>query len=223
MAKEDLTGPNVFIANLVPANPTDDDWQREGAAHIRGIKNVLQNSLPGVSQAYDLAAMLARISALEASLRYAVPTGLIAYMHAASSGWVLANGQTWSKAALPKLWAYAAAGFLTGDQVANPGLYKDLGGDNFAVPKLDGLFIRCGGSYNNSTDNASGAMGAVQGSQNLAHQHGLPLWTYAVGGGGAQGWLREQQGGSKGYTDFDTGGTESRPINVALYPVIYAM
>lgn len=49
MALEDLTGSNKFIDALVPANPANADDVREGAAHIRGVKNVLVNSFPNVN------------------------------------------------------------------------------------------------------------------------------------------------------------------------------
>lgn len=49
MALEDLTGTNKYIANLVNTNPLSADDRREGDDHIRGIKNVLLNTFPGVS------------------------------------------------------------------------------------------------------------------------------------------------------------------------------
>jgi hypothetical protein len=48
MALEDLTGTNKYIANLVNTNPLSADDRREGDDHIRGIKNVLLNTFPGV-------------------------------------------------------------------------------------------------------------------------------------------------------------------------------
>ena len=48
MALEDLTGSGKFITSLVPANPSSNDDRREGDDHIRGIKNVLRNTFPGL-------------------------------------------------------------------------------------------------------------------------------------------------------------------------------
>jgi hypothetical protein len=52
MALEDLTGPNVYISNLVPANPPETDPAEQGCDHIQGIKNVLQNTFPGMAGPY---------------------------------------------------------------------------------------------------------------------------------------------------------------------------
>jgi hypothetical protein len=52
MSLEDLTGPNKYIANLVPANPPATDPASQGCDHIQGIKNVLQNSFPGMAGPY---------------------------------------------------------------------------------------------------------------------------------------------------------------------------
>jgi hypothetical protein len=54
MALEDLSGPSKFITALVPGNPTSADDRREGDDHIRGIKNVLRNTFPGLAGAVDL-------------------------------------------------------------------------------------------------------------------------------------------------------------------------
>lgn len=55
MALEDLTGPNKFITSLVNTNPLAADDRREGDDHIRGIKNVLLNTFPGVNKAIAFA------------------------------------------------------------------------------------------------------------------------------------------------------------------------
>lgn len=49
MALENLTGPDVFITNLVQANPTVTDPVSQGDDHLRGIKNVLLNSFPNIN------------------------------------------------------------------------------------------------------------------------------------------------------------------------------
>ena len=51
MALENLTGPNVFITNLVASNPTATDPLEQGDDHDRGIKNVLLNSFPNITAA----------------------------------------------------------------------------------------------------------------------------------------------------------------------------
>ena len=54
MALEDLTGSSKFITSLVPANPLSSDDRREGDDHIRGVKNVLRNTFPGLNSAVNL-------------------------------------------------------------------------------------------------------------------------------------------------------------------------
>jgi len=52
MPLESLTGASVFIDDLVNTNPVGaSDPKSEGDDHIRGIKNVLLNSFPGVTGA----------------------------------------------------------------------------------------------------------------------------------------------------------------------------
>jgi len=50
MALEDLTGSTVYIDSLVVTNPDGlTDQKSEGDNHIRGIKNVLKNTMPYVA------------------------------------------------------------------------------------------------------------------------------------------------------------------------------
>jgi hypothetical protein len=54
MALENLVGADKFIVALVPTNPGGGDDKREGDDHIRGLKNVLQNSFPFIGGAVTL-------------------------------------------------------------------------------------------------------------------------------------------------------------------------
>jgi microcystin-dependent protein len=94
MALEDLTGPSKFIANLVPANPTPDDFRDEGDDHIRGIKNVLKNSFPrGTGD--ELAQFI----------------GMVApFLGTPPAKWIPLDGRTITAAAYPEL--YAALGYV---------------------------------------------------------------------------------------------------------------
>ncbi len=51
MPLEDLVGPNKFIDDFVREWPLGIDPFAEGDDHIRGVKNVLQNSFPTVAEA----------------------------------------------------------------------------------------------------------------------------------------------------------------------------
>jgi len=101
MSLEDLTGPSKFIANLVPANPTPDDFRDEGDDHIRGIKNVLKNTFPRAA-GDELAAFI----------------GMVApFLGTPPAKWIPLDGRTITAAAYPEL--YAQLG-LAGSSAALP-------------------------------------------------------------------------------------------------------
>ena len=158
------------------------------------------------------------------------PVGLIGWFHGAPDGsWLRLNGQVVSKAAYPELWAYAQ-GFLTADQTANPGLYRSVDGSTFAVPKLDGLFVRGVGQYD--ANHAAAALGVKQDDLLRTHQHTASIGS---GGGASNGFQTTQANGgngagnnaSQGYFLTDaptvTSGNETRSINVALVPCVKAL
>ena len=49
MPLEDMTGPNVYISNMVPTNPPGTDDPVQGDDHLRGIKNCTINTWPNVT------------------------------------------------------------------------------------------------------------------------------------------------------------------------------
>jgi len=51
MATEDLTGTDKFVDDLVATNPVSTDSVSDGDEHIRGVKNVLKNTLPNITAA----------------------------------------------------------------------------------------------------------------------------------------------------------------------------
>jgi hypothetical protein len=89
MALEDLTGPSKFIDDLVATNPLTGGERPEGAGHIRGIKNVIENSFPNI--AGPMTASPAELNVLAG--KSAIPAGLESgtivafYMAAAPTGW----------------------------------------------------------------------------------------------------------------------------------------
>jgi hypothetical protein len=146
------------------------------------------------------------------------PVGAISLFHAPpDASWLRLNGQAVAKATYPDLWAWAQ-GFLTADQVANPGLYRNVDANTFAVPKLDGLFLRALGQFD--VNRASGVLGARQDDDFKSHTHynattNTPPNSISIGGG-ASTYLT---GGPSGAT----GGVETRPTNVALQPCVKAL
>ena len=144
--------------------------------------------------------------------------GALFWKHSVPVGFVQANGQTLSKTVYPNLWAYTQ-NFLTTDQVNNPGLYLSVDASNFKVPVLSGLFIRGLGTFD--INRVSGVLGAAQADQNAAHTH-----TYesnpAAGGSGLVWNSTASYSPGATNTSSSSGGTEARPINVAMVACIFA-
>jgi hypothetical protein len=153
------------------------------------------------------------------------PIGAVGWFHAPPDGsWKQLNGQALLKASYPDLWAYVQP-FLTADQVANPGLYKNIDANTFAVPKLDGLFIRAAGVLD--ANHFSAALGVKQADTVGPHLHDLGNAMNNPG----DSVDTTLPGGTpismtfNGHTrNTGTGiGTENRPANVALIPCVKAL
>lgn len=83
MALEDLTGSDKFIDNLDEANPVGaTDFLSTADDHIRGVKNVLKNTLPNVNAALTMTpteanSWEARLLVVEAFIAADKPVGTI--------------------------------------------------------------------------------------------------------------------------------------------------
>ena len=147
------------------------------------------------------------------------PIGAINYFHAVPDGsWLALNGQIVMKAAYPDLWALAQ-GFLTADQAVNPGLYRNVDANTFALPKLDGLFIRSVGGI---APNAAAALGVKQADELLSHTH-RPNGAATPVAAGIFSAFTNNSGGTIGEPTSPAGGPETRPVNVALMPCVKAL
>jgi hypothetical protein len=165
------------------------------------------------------------------------PVGVMAFFHAPpDASWLQLNGQTVLKASYPDLWSWAQ-GFLTADQATFPGLYRNVDANNFAVPNLDGLFIRAAGGT------VALSVGARQGSAFGSHAHPVndPTHVHApltqnyfmigpLGGGSFTGPGGGQyasgdttKAAATGITIGNTGDpNETRPANVAFVACVKA-
>lgn len=169
-----------------------------------------------------------------------VPTGVI-MSHtgtSAPSGWVLANGQSLSRATFPNLWAFVqSSGNLAASEGAKQaGQYgPGNGSTTFTVPNLGvngGYFIRPISSGRN--------IGSVQADDIKSHTHtgvtnsagahshtypgpatALPTGSNRPSGSGGTGVLPTSTAGAHTHqlSINSTGGTETRPKNIA-YPFI---
>lgn len=147
------------------------------------------------------------------------PVGMFGWFHAVPNGsWLQLNGQIVSKVTYADLWAYAQ-GFLTADQVVNPGLYKDVGGGNFALPNISGLFIRGVGQVD--VNHAAAALGVKQ--ADTVGPATLPTVQFTIAGGAGSDLYRFQPGDPNPKTFQPTGTTETRPTNVAFVPCVKAL
>lgn len=136
------------------------------------------------------------------------PAGLVAFfaMNSPQSGWLKANGAAISRTAYPNLYAAIGTYYGAGD-----------GATTFNVPDLRGEFVR-GWEDGKGTDPAR-VFGSAQADDFKSHVHtgGMDTMVNLIGGGsGGFVHLNTQPLPNTGAT----GGTETRPRNVALLACI---
>ncbi|MFM2447136.1 MAG: hypothetical protein RI936_1583 [Pseudomonadota bacterium] len=209
---EDLTGSDKFIDALNRDNPAGPDPKSQGDDHIRGVKNVLLNTFPNMDAACS--ATPAQLSDVAVKALF---VGMMGWFHGAPAGWLQCNGQTVSKTTFSRLWAYGQ-NFLTGDQTIAPGLFMDMGGDQFKVPNLSGMFLRSVGVVD--ANHGADGMGVKQADTLAAHTHSYHEYTLQ-NAGTSSGSSAQTQVTSQTFSQTPTGGTETRPINVGMVPCIF--
>ena len=125
-------------------------------------------------------------------------------MSTAPSGWLKCNGQAVSRTTYAALFSAIGTTYGSGD-----------GTTTFTLPDLRGEFIR---GWDDSRGVDSGrTMGSTQADELESHDHGFTNFLAPDGVGGSR-WAftnNDNQGTSALRTDA-TGGTETRPRNVAL-------
>ena len=151
--------------------------------------------------------------------------GAIIWSHKVPDGsYLQLNGQIVSKVTYADLWAYAQS-FLTADQTTNPGLYRSVDANTFALPIFDGLFIRAAGQVDAS--HVAAALGVKQADLFLSHNHPGSVTSnsyQSVGAGGpAYGSTAVGEQGLNGVSIAAQGGVETRPVNIALVPCVKAL
>jgi microcystin-dependent protein len=144
------------------------------------------------------------VTAVQQSL---VPAGAVQAfaMNSAPTGWLAADGTAVSRSTYAALFAAIGTTYGVGD-----------GSTTFALPDLRGIFVR--GSGTNSDGTASGTFGAKQADELKSHTHGAAL-TYLYGRTGVTTNSIAVGGDNADYgRDFlaATGGTETRPKNIAM-------
>jgi microcystin-dependent protein len=140
----------------------------------------------------------------------AVPPGTLIFHcgNTAPSGFLKANGATISRSTYSALFAGIGTTFGTGD-----------GSTTFTLPDMRGEFPR-GWDDGRGIDSGR-AFGAAQGDEFKSHTHTRTFWSN--GAQGSPGLLTASPGTAGGSQDPQTsssGGTETRPRNIALLACI---
>jgi microcystin-dependent protein len=132
-----------------------------------------------------------------------VPAGAVQAfaMNSAPSGWLAADGSNVNRTTYAALFSAISTTYGAGD-----------GSTTFALPDLRGYFVR--GSGTNSDGTAAGTFGTRQADELKSHNHTFDgeqfVGTFAAGASFA---LRYDPGSQ---TTNATGGTETRPKNIAM-------
>lgn len=145
-------------------------------------------------------------------------TGMTAYFTgtAAPAGWIVANGAAVSRTTYAALWAYAQA---SGNLAASEGAKQagqfgpGNGTTTFSLPDLRGEFIR-GWDNSRGVDTGRG-IGTYQADELKAHTHSNYQFASVGADGSAVPTLSRVYNNGAGVTG-STGGTETRPRNIAL-------
>lgn len=150
----------------------------------------------------------------KAETRQMAPAGLVSMFarSTAPTGWLKANGAAVSRAAYADLFAAIGTTFGVGDGV-----------NTFNLPDLRGEFIR--GLDDGRGVDPSRSLGSSQADEFKQHRHPAPTPTgttsgtkYAIRGNYVDSYDFNEPGGQI-FTDY-TGGSETRPRNIALLACI---
>lgn len=200
-----------FKNKSAPAATDGTPLEKQWANDLYGFGEALL-AAAGVthSDAPDTAVASDRMTALMVLLRrFGTPAGAVEYfaMNSAPDGWLIANGQAVSRTTYADLFAAIGTSYGAGN-----------GTTTFNVPDLRGEFIRCLDNNKGTDPQPTRAVGSSQTDDFKAHVHSAGVDANSASGaavitGGAQERIVNGQTGS-------TGGTETRPRNVALLACI---
>lgn len=207
------TVDSINIAEGCPAGNVNNAMRSIMALVRQSFSSTLTNFLAGTSPlalanggtgATDAAGARAAIGA--ASSVDAVPSGSVFYFAASSAptGYLICNGSAISRTTYAALFAVIGTTFGAGD-----------GSTTFALPDLRGEFIR---GWDNSRGVDSGrTFGSAQADDLKSHSHTVP---YGPAEGDVTASTTNGNGTSSTLSTSSTGGTETRPRNIALLPCI---
>jgi len=132
-----------------------------------------------------------------------IPAGAIMpfAMNGAPTGWLAADGTAVSRSTYATLFAAIATTYGVGD-----------GSTTFNVPDLRGYFVR--GTGTNSDGTASGTFAAKQADELKSHTH---TYTFKSTTGGSSAGGDPNSITNTSVNTGATGGTETRPRNIAMF------
>ncbi|WP_225875048.1 phage tail-collar fiber domain-containing protein [Pseudomonas bananamidigenes] len=149
----------------------------------------------------DVAALVKEVSRLGSAVPVgavmAFPTGIV------PPGFLELDGSVQSTATYPDLAAYLGTTFSKGDE----------GSGNFRLPESRGEFLR-GWDHGRGVD-AGRAMGSYQADEFKSHTHTFSAPTSITASGGSSGIILSATG-TPNWSTTNTGGSETRPRNLAV-------
>lgn len=158
----------------------------------------------------SITGILKKITFSNLKLNIEIPTGNVAYfaVQTAPTGYLKANGAAVSRTTYAALFAAIGTTFGAGD-----------GSTTFNLPDLRGYFLR---AWDDGRGVDSGrAFGSSQNDDFKSHSHTVRVQQSIAGGGG---YIRASEASTNGSADLSlvnvTGGTETRPKNIALLACI---
>lgn len=199
----------TYINGLVPTNPLGSDPLADADGHLRLIKAALKATFPNITG--EVSVTQADLNTLSGGVG---TPGAVQYFASTSapSGWLKANGAAVSRTTYAALFSAIGVTFGAGD-----------GSTTFNLPDLRGEFLR---GYDDGRGVDSGrSFGTTQGGSFASHTHNTSPFLGSINFSragfdpGGLGFLTQDAGGGPG-TVSATGGSETRPRNVALLACI---
>lgn len=216
-----IDGPGAAPGNLftegnpntgVPATTVTDDW-------MNAVQEELVQVITDAGIALSKPDNTQLADAIAALIRRAKPIGMVitGYWSEAPTGTLLLHGSLVSRTTYAGLWAHAQAiGAVVSDATWTAGekgvFSSGDGSTTFRLPDLRDEFIR--------VKSAARTLGSLQDDELKSHTHGFAIMEPDDGDGD---FVAADPGGDQTatFTTQATGGTETRPRNVALTAAIF--
>jgi hypothetical protein len=165
------------------------------------IQAQLDNKAPLASPTFTGNVALPSTTTVGGTVIGTIPAGAVMAfaMNSAPAGWLVADGTAVSRATYANLFTAIGTLYPGGD-----------GATTFAVPDLRGYFVR--GTGTNSDGTVSGTFAAKQADEFKSHTHTVDNIVLVPGYQGSGGGLVGRSSANSG----STGGTETRPRNIAM-------